>query len=79
MKLKKMLAVLLTVAMVISLLPVMAVTAEDMARGSLNAAEENSSIVFTKELLPEGNGTKWGTERGYHAEYYAGAEKACQQ
>ena len=56
MKLKKMLAVLLTVAMVISLLPVMAVTAEDMARGSLNAAEENSSIVFTKELLPEGNG-----------------------
>ncbi len=43
MKLKKMLAVVLAIVMVVSLLPVIAAGAED-------------TVVFTKELIPAGNG-----------------------
>lgn len=47
MKLKKMLASILAIAMVISLLPAMTITA---------AGATEDSVVFTKELIPAGNG-----------------------
>ena len=53
MKLRKMLAMVLTVAMIVSLLPVMAVTAATTSTGS---GAGTSPVVFTKELIPAGNG-----------------------
>ncbi len=55
MKFRKMLAIMLTFAMIASLLPVIPVTAAEPVLGAGGAADE-SSVVFTKELIEAENG-----------------------